>query len=75
MQLVRNIVLGSMENPRSVMLTVIPANVNVVTQEILELANDIGQEGDTTLEYGPNLTSLTRAPSQRSSILSRAAQR
>jgi hypothetical protein len=47
--LVRNMVLGYMENPRSVMLTVIPANVDVATQEILELAADVDPEGDRTL--------------------------
>jgi hypothetical protein len=47
--LVRNIVLGYMENPRSVMLAVIPANVDVATQEILELAADVDPDGDRTL--------------------------
>ncbi|KYG40858.1 hypothetical protein M433DRAFT_8419 [Acidomyces richmondensis BFW] len=47
--LVRNMVLGYMGNPRSVMLAVIPANVDVATQEILELAKDVDPEGDRTL--------------------------
>jgi hypothetical protein len=38
-----------MENPRSVMLAVIPANVDVATQEILELAADVDPEGKRTL--------------------------
>lgn len=38
-----------MRNPRSVMLTVVPANVDVATQEILELARDCDPEGDRTL--------------------------
>ncbi len=33
--LVKTTVLGYMENPRSVMLAVIPANVDVATQEII----------------------------------------
>lgn len=49
MELVSNMVLGYMENPRSVMLTVVPANIDVATQEILELANDVDPEGDRTL--------------------------
>lgn len=47
--LVRNMVLEYMENPRSVMLAVVPANVDVATQEILELANDVDPNGDRTL--------------------------
>lgn len=47
--LVRDIVMGYMENPRSIMLTVIPANVDVATQEILELAADVDPNGDRTL--------------------------
>lgn len=48
-ELVKNMVLGYMENPRSVMLAVIPANVDVATQEILELAADVDPTGDRTL--------------------------
>jgi GTPase SAR1 family protein len=47
--LVRSMVLGYMENPRSVMLAVVPANVDVATQEILELAADVDPEGKRTL--------------------------
>jgi hypothetical protein len=47
--LVRNMVLRYMENPRSVMLAVVPANVDVATQEILQLASDLDPDGDRTL--------------------------
>lgn len=47
--LVKDMVLGYMENPRSVMLAVIPANVDVATQEILQLAHDVDPENDRTL--------------------------
>jgi Dynamin family len=47
--LVRNMVQEYMDNPRSVMLTVIPANVDIATQEILELAADADPEGLRTL--------------------------
>lgn len=47
--LVRNMVLEYMNNPRSVMLAVVPANVDVATQEILELALDVDPTGDRTL--------------------------
>jgi hypothetical protein len=47
--LVRNLVLGYMENPRSVMLTVIPANVDVATQEILQFPADVDPDGKRTL--------------------------
>lgn len=48
-ELVRNMVLGYMKNPRSVMLAVIPANVDVATQEILEMAKEVDREGDRTI--------------------------
>jgi hypothetical protein len=38
-----------MENPRSVMLAVVPANVDVATQEILEMAVDVDPDGERTL--------------------------
>ncbi|KAI7366983.1 dynamin GTPase [Hortaea werneckii] len=47
--LVRCMVRSYMENPRSVMLTVIPANVDVATQEIIELATDADPSGERTL--------------------------
>nr|POE56451.1 interferon-induced gtp-binding protein mx [Quercus suber] len=48
-KLVRDMVLRYMENPRSVMLAVVPANVDVATQEILQLASDLDPDGDRTL--------------------------
>lgn len=45
----RSMVQSYMENPRSVMLTVIPANVDVATQEILEMAVDVDPDGKRTL--------------------------
>ncbi|KAJ5081586.1 hypothetical protein NUU61_009850 [Penicillium alfredii] len=39
-ELVRDMVFGYMKNPRSIMLTVIPANVDIATQEILEMARE-----------------------------------
>lgn len=47
--LVNALVLGYMENPRSVMLTVIPSNVDVATQEILQFAADVDPDGKRTL--------------------------
>ncbi|GIZ42843.1 hypothetical protein CKM354_000609600 [Cercospora kikuchii] len=47
--LVRNMVTGYMENPRSVMLAVVPANTDLATQEILELAAEADTHGDRTL--------------------------
>ncbi|KAK4500881.1 hypothetical protein PRZ48_009073 [Zasmidium cellare] len=46
---VREMVMKYMANPRSVMLAVIPANGDVATQEILQLANDADPEGYRTL--------------------------
>lgn len=48
-QLVRSMVKNYMDNPRSVMLAVIPANVDVATQEILELAAEADPHQDRTL--------------------------
>ena len=48
-KLVKDMVMSYMENPRTVMLTVIPANVDVATQEILQLAADVDPDGDRTL--------------------------
>lgn len=47
--LVRNMVQEYMNNPRSVMLAVVPANVDLATQEILNLAADADPHGERTL--------------------------
>ncbi|KAJ5186301.1 hypothetical protein N7449_011065 [Penicillium cf. viridicatum] len=47
--LVRNMVLRYMQNQRSIMLAVVPANVDIATQEIIEMAREIDPEGGRTL--------------------------
>ncbi|KAH8430985.1 uncharacterized protein LDX57_008647 [Aspergillus melleus] len=47
--LVRDMVQGYMRNPRSIMLTVVPANVDIATQEIVEMAREFDPDGDRTL--------------------------
>ncbi|CAG9983345.1 unnamed protein product [Clonostachys byssicola] len=47
--LVDNMVKGYMTNPRSVMLTVVPCNADIATQEIVEQAEDLDPSGDRTL--------------------------
>ncbi|KAK8240126.1 dynamin GTPase [Phyllosticta capitalensis] len=47
--LVQQMVLGYMSNSRSVMLAVIPANVDIATQAILQMAEDLDPEGQRTL--------------------------
>lgn len=47
--MVRNMVLRYMQNRRSIMLTVVPANVDIATQEIIELAREVDPTGDRTL--------------------------
>ena len=47
--LVRNMVLTYMRNQRSVILAVIPANVDIATQEILEIAEECDRDGQRTL--------------------------
>lgn len=49
MQMVKSMVQGYMENPRSVILAVIPANVDIATQEILEMAEGVDKQGERTL--------------------------
>ncbi|KAF2136818.1 uncharacterized protein K452DRAFT_236852 [Aplosporella prunicola CBS 121167] len=48
-QLVEEMVYGYMRNPRSVMLAVIPANVDIATQAILEMAEEVDPKGERTL--------------------------
>lgn len=48
-EMVREMVLGYMKNPRSIMLTVIPANVDVATQEILQMARELDADGVRTI--------------------------
>lgn len=49
MRLVSRMVHSYMANPRSVMLTVIPANVDIATQDILTIAEDFDPDGQRTL--------------------------
>ena len=48
-ELVKTMVYGYMRNPRSVMLTVVPANVDIATQGILEKAEELDPQGIRTL--------------------------
>jgi hypothetical protein len=48
-KMVRDMVSSYMSNPRCVMLTVIPANVDIAIQEILEMAEEVDKEGIRTL--------------------------
>lgn len=49
MELVRAMVLGYMRNDRSVMLTVVPTNVDIATQEIVEMARELDPKKKRTL--------------------------
>ena len=46
---VREMVEGYMKNPRSIMLAVVPANVDIATQEIIEMAREYDAEGERTI--------------------------
>ena len=48
-EVVRNMVNHYMKNPRSVILAVIPANVDIATQEILKMAKKCDPHGERTL--------------------------
>ncbi|CAI7625828.1 unnamed protein product [Penicillium pancosmium] len=47
--LVRDMVQAYMKNPRSIILTVVPANVDIATQEIVEMAHEVDPTGERTL--------------------------
>ncbi|KAJ5175445.1 uncharacterized protein N7482_001322 [Penicillium canariense] len=47
--LVRGMVLNYMRNPRSIMLAVVPANVDIATQEIIEMTRELDPDGMRTL--------------------------
>ncbi|KID97354.1 interferon-induced GTP-binding protein Mx2, partial [Metarhizium majus ARSEF 297] len=47
--LVRNIVKGYMENRRTIILAVMPCNVDIATQEILKLAEEADPDGIRTM--------------------------
>lgn len=49
MVMVRNMVSNYMKNPRAAILAVIPANVDIATQEILEMAEEHDPNGQRTL--------------------------
>ncbi|PLB49900.1 vacuolar sorting protein VPS1, dynamin [Aspergillus steynii IBT 23096] len=49
MEMVKDMVHGYMKNPRSIMLTVVPANVDIATQQIIEMARQVDPDGDRTL--------------------------
>ena len=49
MDMVRGMVHTYMRNPKSVMLVVIPANVDIATQENLEMAEEVDPDGHRTL--------------------------
>lgn len=48
-EMVREMVESYMENPRSIMLTVVPANVDIATQEIIEMAREQDPHGERTI--------------------------
>ena len=47
--MIREIVESYMNNPRSIMLAVVPSNVDVATQEILDIAKLVDDEGSRTI--------------------------
>lgn len=49
MNLVRQMVGKYLSNPRSIILAVVPANVDIATQEIIQMAEDADSHGQRTL--------------------------
>lgn len=47
--LVKDMVLSYMSNPRSIMLAVVPANVDIATQEIIEITRELDPDRIRTL--------------------------
>lgn len=48
-EMVRTMVQDYMKNPRSIILAVVPANVDAATQEVIERAREVDPEGQRTL--------------------------
>ena len=48
--MVRDIVHGYIRNPYLIILTVVPANINITTQKIIEIARELDQDGEKILE-------------------------
>ncbi|KAL5351057.1 hypothetical protein ACLOAV_004632 [Pseudogymnoascus australis] len=49
MTLVREMIARYLSNPRSIILAVVPANVDIATQEIIQMAEDADPDGQRTL--------------------------
>jgi hypothetical protein len=49
MKMVRNMILGYMNNPRSLLLAVVAANLDIANQEILEMADEVDKEKFRTM--------------------------
>ncbi|KAL9113935.1 MAG: hypothetical protein Q9227_002069 [Pyrenula ochraceoflavens] len=47
--IVRDMVKSYMENARSIMLVVVPSNIDIATQEILQMAENFDKDGQRTL--------------------------
>ncbi|KAL1900328.1 hypothetical protein Cpir12675_001012 [Ceratocystis pirilliformis] len=69
--LVRNIVTKYIKDKRTVILAVIPSNVDIATQEILSLAKEHDPKGERTLEIltNPDLVSEKSAQSAVCSLI------
>ncbi|KAL2846710.1 hypothetical protein BJY01DRAFT_234510 [Aspergillus pseudoustus] len=47
--MVQDMVHGYIKNPRSIILTVVPVNIDIITQEIIKMARELDPEGERTL--------------------------
>lgn len=63
-ELVRSMVARYMQNPRAAILAVIPANVDIATQEILEMAEEHDKDGQRTLGALTKLDLVDRGAEQ-----------
>lgn len=72
--LVRQMVHSYIENPRTIILAVIPANTDVATQEILTMAEEVDPKGHRTLGVLTKPVLLTRAARRMSWILCEASE-
>jgi hypothetical protein len=70
--MVDDMVHGYMRNPRSVMLAVIPCNVDIATQEILERAEEVDPDGIRTLGVLTKPDLVDKGLRRQCSILSKA---
>lgn len=66
MDLVKSMVTSYIENTRTIILAILPSNVDIATQEILSLASDYDKKGERTIGVLTKPDTVTEASMQTS---------